>query len=297
VTWFNNSYGQPITRAGGLLQAVGGGAATATGGSLAVGGGTTCLATGVGCLAAGGGVLLTGWGLDQTQAGVQTLFNGVATPTFGGQMIQDAFGVSPGAAELMYGALGGVGSAYASSSLALANTAADSANYNLLLKSGGVFAQDGTPLMNFNSLTNAQKGVVGEVLGGSYVDNALGNAQRIGRVPGVGQNGIDDLLKVNRPDVDYVIVEYKFGSSSLKQTADGLQMSDGWLTGANTGNDRILQSVGRIEAPQIEKALNAGRVEKCIVYTDQYGNVTTGILGPSGKLIPQQSSNLIRGTK
>jgi filamentous hemagglutinin len=296
ITWFDNSYGQPITRAGGLLQAVGGGAATVSGGSLAVGGGTTCLATGVSCLAAGGGVLLAGWGLDQTQAGLGTLWNGTPTSTVGGQLIQNAFGVSPGAAELMYGALGAVGSAAAGSSLALANTAADN-NYNLLLKSGGVFAQDGTPLMNFNGLTKAQKGVVGEVLGGSYADNALGNAQRIGRVPGVGQNGIDDLLKVNRPDVDYVIVEYKFGSSSLKPTADGLQMSDGWLTGAKTGNDRILQSVGRIEGPQVEKALNAGRVEKWIVYTDPYGKVTMGILGPNGKLIPQQSSSLIGDLK
>jgi filamentous hemagglutinin len=237
------------------------------------------------------------WGLDQTHAGLQTLLSGSPTSTMGGQMLQEAFGVSPQTAELMYGALGGAGSLYADRGLGLASTAADSGNYSLLLKSGGVFAQDGSPLMNFSELTNAQKGVVGEVLGGSYVDDLLGDAQRIGRVPGVGQNGIDDLLKVNRPDVDYVIVEYKFGSSTLKQTADGLQMSDDWLLGANTGNDRIVQSVGKVESSQVEKALNAGRVEKLIIYTDPYGKVTKGVLGSDGKLIQQRASNLSGGAK
>lgn len=58
--------------------------------------------------------------------------------------------------------------------------------------------------------------------------------EKIGRSPGIGQSGVDDLYKVDKPDVDYVVVEYKFGSSRLVNTTDGLQMSDGWLRGDNT---------------------------------------------------------------
>ncbi|WP_155638453.1 hypothetical protein [Burkholderia cepacia] len=50
-------------------------------------------------------------------------------------------------------------------------------------------------------------------------------------VPAVGEQGIDDFYKVNKPDVDYVIVEYKYDTSKLKKTDDGLQMSDDWLSG------------------------------------------------------------------
>lgn len=81
-------------------------------------------------------------------------------------------------------------------------------------------------------------------------------------------------------------VEYKFGTSTLKPTADGLQMSDTWLRGSATGYDRILESVGRTEASAVDKAIQSGRVEKWLVHTDSYGNVTVGVLDKTGKLIP-----------
>jgi filamentous hemagglutinin len=74
--------------------------------------------------------------------------------------------------------------------------------------------------------------------------------------------------------------------------------TDDWLVSANTNNDRILQSVGsQSVADNIKLAMDAGRVEKWIVYTDPYGNVTMGILSPDGKLIPQQTSSVIGGAK
>jgi hypothetical protein len=52
--------------------------------------------------------------------------------------------------------------------------------------------------------------VVGELFGEETIKRILPDAQRISRAMHVGQNGIDDLYKVNKPGVDYVIVEYKF---------------------------------------------------------------------------------------
>ena len=110
---------------------------------------------------------------------------------------------------------------------------------------------------------------------------------------------MDDLFKVNKPGVDYVVVEYKYGTSTLKPTADGLQMSDTWLRGSTTGYDRIAESVGRTEAAAVDKAIQTGRVEKWLVHTDPYGNVTVGVLDKSGKLIPnpEAASKILGGLK
>ncbi|ULU27706.1 hemagglutinin repeat protein [Dyella terrae] len=162
------------------------------------------------------------------------------------------------------------------------------------------FAADGTPLMDFRSLTNAQKSVVAELLGGDSLQQLVPDATKIGRSPGIGQNGIDDLYKVNRPDVDYVVVEYKFGSSALGQTADGLQMSDNWLTGANTNYNRILESTGNeAVADSVSTSLQQGRVERWVVNTDPFGNVSVGVVDKSGKFIPnpQGASKILRGNQ
>ncbi|MGD7160120.1 DUF637 domain-containing protein, partial [Ralstonia pseudosolanacearum] len=94
-------------------------------------------------------------------------------------------------------------------------TLSGAAKFDRLLANGGLFAADGKPLMDFRSLSNPQKSIVGDMLGGEKVKQLLPDAQKIGRTPGVGEAGIDDLYKVNKPGVDYVVVEYKFGSSKL----------------------------------------------------------------------------------
>ena len=162
-----------------------------------------------------------------------------------------------------------------------------------LTQIGGMFAADGKPLMNFSSLTSTQKGVIGEVMGADLIKAVAPDAQRIGRIPGIGEAGIDDVLKVSRADVDFVVVEYKFGTSKLGNTLDGLQMSDSWLQGGNTGKSRLIDSVGRTQADAISDALRAGRVEKWLVHTDPFGNVTVGILDSSGKFIPKPVSGVI----
>ena len=111
-------------------------------------------------------------------------------------------------------------------------------------------------------------------------------AQEIGRSPGIGQSGIDGLYKVNKPGVDYVVIEYKFGASKQGMTLDGLQGSDSWLSGANTNYNRILESVGESNSLKVRDALKDGRVEKWLVHTDPFGRVTVGVMGKDGKLIP-----------
>jgi hypothetical protein len=100
-----SSKNQIPTRALGELQWLGGNAQALGAAALA----TTC-ETGVGCVAAG---YLFTTGVDNAVAGWQTLSNGAATPTWGGQVLQ-GLGMSPGAAELTYGLTqGGAGLATA----------------------------------------------------------------------------------------------------------------------------------------------------------------------------------------
>ncbi len=171
------------------------------------------------------------------------------------------------------------------------DTLADAA----LAKIPSLFDAAGNALMDFRALTTAQKQVIGETMGAQAVERLVPDAQRIGRVPTIGQRGIDDLFKVIRPDVDYVVVEYKFGSSQLKGTADGLQMSDTWLQGSVSGANRVLESVGgaQVVADDVTLAIARGRIERWLVHTDPLGNVTVGMVDSSGRFIPQPVSRLL----
>jgi hypothetical protein len=163
------------------------------------------------------------------------------------------------------------------------------------MRNVGLFDAAGNALMDFRALSTAQKQVVGEVMGQQAVQRLVPDAQRIGRLPGVGETGIDDLFRVNRPDVDFVVVEYKFGSSQLGKTLDGVQMSDRWLTGGATNYNRILESVSNnVEvADEIAISLTRGRVEKWVVHTDPLGNVTVGLVDANGKFIRQPVSRVL----
>ena len=101
--------------------------------------------------------------------------------------------------------------------------------------------------------------------------------------------GIDGLYKNNNPnsEIKYVVDEAKFGSSKLGKTKDGLQMSDDWLTGTKTGNNRILDAVNGDKklASTIEKALKKGQVERVLTKVDSKGVTTTFRLNAEGKII------------
>lgn len=258
--------------AGRTLQVVGGGAGVVTGVA-------SCVPSyGAGCALAAAGV-------DQVQAGIR------GAPTYGGMALTELVGMSPGSAELTYGLLTGAGE-LASARTAIAATAAKADEITQAAFSGaqGVYGADGLPLMNYRQLSNPQKMVVGEILGEEKVLNLVPDGKFIGRSQGVGETGIDNILQVNRPDVDYVIVEYKFGTSKLGKTTDGIQGSDQWTL----GSDRLTNAVGNNEraAESIRDAVQNGRVERWVVHTDPSGQVTVGLLDKSGKFIPQPKSKL-----
>lgn len=152
----------------------------------------------------------------------------------------------------------------------------------------GVIGSDGKALMDFSQLTRVQKSVIGEMLGSELMKIALPpGAEKIGRSVSVGQTGIDDLYKVGD---SYVVVEYKFGTSELKKTNDGFQMSDDWLVGTKTDYNRILESVGKDRASDVRNALDKGQVEKWVVHTDPAGGTSIWMVDKAGKIIKTDST-------
>ena len=68
--------------------------------------------------------------------------------------------------------------------------------------------------------------------------------QRITDIDQALSSGIDGIFK-NPQTGEFLIVESKFNTSTLSNTIDGKQMSDSWILGLNTGNNRIYQEVGQ----------------------------------------------------
>ncbi len=174
----------------------------------------------------------------------------------------------------------------------VANSALEKMAESALRNAQGLYGKNGNPLLDFSQLTYSQKMVVGDLLGEKKVIGLVPDGKFIGRSQGPGENGIDNILKVNRADVDYVVVEYKFEKSNLKPTNDGMQGSDSWIL----GSDRILRSVSdRTIASDVSDAVRRGRVERWVINTDRYGNVAVGLLDKNGKFIPQPRSKLFGG--
>lgn len=143
--------------------------------------------------------------------------------------------------------------------------------YDVLLRNAGVIGLDGKPLTSYSHLTNIEKERVASILGAEKIESLGIGAQPIGRIAATGETGIDQIFKLS--DGRYLIVEYKFGQSAQGVTLDGLQMADTWLTGANTGYDRLLEAVGRSEAQNIRAGLASGTVEKWLVNVDPFGGI------------------------
>jgi len=169
---------------------------------------------------------------------------------------------------------------------------------NALLKSGGLVDKQGHALLDMSKLTTEQKRVVGEQLfGPNTVRQIVPDGKQLARVQGQGSNGIDELYKVNRPDVDYVSVEYKFvgqdnktGAQVLKNTGDGKQGSTSWIGGSG----RIEKAVSSIkEVERIYDAIDAGRFESWVVTVRPDGSTAVEVLDGMGKAKPIDTSKLI----
>lgn len=153
------------------------------------------------------------------------------------------------------------------------------------------------------SSTTSQKSLIGDLFGQGTVSQIIPDGEKIARIPGIGENGLDDLYKVNRPDVDYVTIEYKFvgdsknpqrrtdvGSDRLDKTNDGLQGSTSWIT----GRGRIENAVDSKEiAERVYDSVRAGRVESWVVTTYQNGETVIEVLDSLGKAKNVDTSKII----
>lgn len=174
----------------------------------------------------------------------------------------------------------------------------DKQAFQTLMRSGGVYGRDGLPLLELKHLTNNQKRVMGELFGEASVKKALPDGKKLARVQGNGSTGIDDLYRTNRPDVDYVVIEYKFDMSRLGKTIDGPQLSDTWSLGAKTGDNRVLKAVKDPDlADSVAKAMKNNRIERWLVRTDPHGGVSVALVDKHGKIIPQPVSKLLEQAK
>jgi len=165
-----------------------------------------------------------------------------------------------------------------------------------LLKSGGRFGPDGKPLMDLSVLTREQKSVMGDLLGGRSVQQIVPDGQKLARVPGTGETGIDDLYKVDRPDVDFLVIEYKFlsdnrksGSSALGKPTDGKQGSASWIL----GGDRLERSVGADQSRDVRLAVDANRTETWVVRTRPDGDTEIEVLDARGKAKNVDTSKIL----
>jgi filamentous hemagglutinin len=157
---------------------------------------------------------------------------------------------------------------------------------NAFLKAGGIYDSTGKPLLDLKQLTIAQKSTMGELFGQNIVEQYLPNGEKLARSQSYGQNGIDDLFKVDHPDVDFVVIEYKFDTSKLAKTNDGLQGSNSWVL----GSDRLEKAVGQDLAQTVKAAVNNGRTETWLVRTRPNGSTEIKILDSQGRIKSINSS-------
>jgi len=314
---------EAVSRTGGAVRFAGGAVGTVGGYAMAASGVATC-ETGVGCLLVPAGVALTAFSYPDMKAGNQQMLGQYNSTE--GQRVLDSFGTEtyPGERDRVneLGWIGGVALAqYGAAKIGfkvldkvygdvnLTETTATAVGKKLdevldkqatdaLIKSGGVL-KNGEPILDLKQLTNEQKGVMGDLFGADTVKQIVPDGQKLARMPAVGETGIDDLYKVNRPDVDYVIVEHKFvgdynkpGSSSLGSTTDGKQGADSWVL----GSDRLEKSVGREIAPEIRRSFDSGRTETWVVTTRPDGSTEIQVLDSLGKPKPIDTSGILPKT-
>lgn len=85
-----------------------------------------------------------------------------------------------------------------------------------------------------------------------------------------GHQGIDGVYENPDGDPRYIIVDSKYGTSTLGDTADGKQMSEGWI------DKRLDDAVGKEKADEIREAqlLDPDSVGSYVAHVDADGNVT-----------------------
>ena len=92
--------------------------------------------------------------------------------------------------------------------------------------------------------------------------------------------GIDGVYYKKGGEPEYLIIDSKFGSAQLGETADGKQMSESWI------DNRLDSAVGKEKADEIrmEKIMNSDNVGSFVARVDESGNVTYDKLDSNGNV-------------
>lgn len=96
-----------------------------------------------------------------------------------------------------------------------------------------------------------------------------------------GHKGIDGVYYNPDGQPQYIIVDAKYNKAQLKETADGMQMSDKWI------NERLDKAVGKEMADKIrmEMLINPDNVGRYVAHVDINGNVTYDKLDSNANII------------
>lgn len=96
-----------------------------------------------------------------------------------------------------------------------------------------------------------------------------------------GHQGIDGVYYNPDGDPQYVIVDAKYGTAQLSETADGKQMSENWI------DKRLDEAVGKERADEIrlEKLLDSDNVGSYIAHVGEDGTVTYDRLDENANVI------------
>ena len=135
-----------------------------------------------------------------------------------------------------------------------------------------------------NSHDNIRKGNFGEMRADQYLREkgyTQLNQEGVTDLDNAGHHGIDGVHYNPNGHPQYLIVEVKYGSGKLGETADGKQMSQQWI------DSRLDEAVGKEKADEIRKEMqnNPANVRSAVSFVNKEGNVTLKPLDKDGNII------------
>ncbi len=137
---------------------------------------------------------------------------------------------------------------------------------------------------NPDELTKQEKGNLGEGTIDKYLREkgyTQLNETGVTSIKDAGHQGIDGVHYNPDGQPPYLIVEVKYGSGTLGDTADGKQMSQQWI------ENRLDDAVGKETADEIRKEMqkNPDNVGILLAHVDNEKNVTFDRLDKDGNII------------
>lgn len=129
--------------------------------------------------------------------------------------------------------------------------------------------------------TNLEKGNFGEIVTDQELKEKGYERISLDKVEALddkGSTGIDGVYYNPEGEPKYIIVESKYGSSKLSETADGKQMSENWI------DNRLDEAVGKEMADEIRMS-DSSEVGSYVSRVDSEGNIEFDKLDSQGNVI------------